>query len=89
MTINADAVDQILNRAVEEGDVIYMSPAEVADALGKSTNTVYSWLKTGYLAGYQVGGVWLIPATRDMGSAAGKERLELSPRFLVRRVEDD
>ena len=53
--INRDAVDRLFDQSPPT-----LGATEVAERLGVSAKSVYTWLKDGLIPGYKIGSTWFI-----------------------------
>jgi hypothetical protein len=58
---NEAEIRQMIEDARASGDLIYISPLEAAAAIGRSTETVRGWLRSGQLTGYKIRDRWHVP----------------------------
>jgi excisionase family DNA binding protein len=55
MSDGADAIDRLFEQSPPT-----IGPTEVAERLGVSAKSVYSWLKDGLIPGYKIGTTWFV-----------------------------
>lgn len=81
MSNDSDAVDRLFDQSPPT-----LGVTEVAERLGVSTKSVYSWLREGLVPGYKIGTTWFVirDELKDTLRKGANRRPSEGPVVLIR-----